>query len=129
MPTIVAAAESKVQLDGKPVDGVRGIDYRTQQARTSVYALGSTERIGVVAGARLVEGRIRIASTSDALNQLTADKSFALVAELQHGKTKLTVSFEECFLTESSFAMAVGEFGEAVYTFTATRVTETVAQG
>lgn len=129
MPTIVAAAESKVQVDGTPVDGVRAIDYRTQQARTSVYALGSTERIGVVAGARSVEGRLRVASTSDALNQLAVDQTFALVAEFQHGATKLTVSFEECFLTESGFALAVGEFGEAVYSFTATRVTETVTQG
>lgn len=129
MPTIVAAAESKVQVDGKPVEGVRAIDYRTSQARTSVYALGSTERIGIVAGARVVEGRLRVASTSDALNKLAVDASFALVAEFQHGNTKLTVSFEECFLTDSAFALAVGEYGEAVYSFTATRVTETVAQG
>ena len=129
MPTIVAAAESKVQVDGHPVEGVRAIDYRTSQARTSVYALGSTERIGIVAGARVVEGRLRVASTSDALNKLAVDASFALVAEFQHGTTKLTVSFEECFLTDSAFALTAGEYGEAVYSFTATRVTETVAQG
>jgi hypothetical protein len=127
MPTIVAAAESQVLLDGQPVEGVRAIEYRTQHGRSSVYALGSTERIGIVAGPQIVEGRLRVASTSPALAALAADTAFQLTAELKHGATTVTVTFDECFLTERGFSLAVGEFGEAVYGFTATRIVETVS--
>lgn len=126
MPTIVAAAESQVLLDGQPVEGVRSIEYRAQQGRSSVYALGSTERIGIVAGPSVVNGRLVVASTSPALAALATDASFQLTAELKHGAGTITVTFDECFVTERSFALAVGEFGEAAYGFTATRVVETV---
>ena len=36
----------------------------------------------------------------------------------------VTVTFDECYLSERGFSLAVGEFGEAVYAFTATRVRE-----
>jgi hypothetical protein len=38
----------------------------------------------------------------------------------------MTVTFDECFLTEKNFAMAVSSFGESTYSFTATRVREEV---
>ena len=44
MPTIVAANESNVQINEKPVDGVRSIEYSHRQARENIYALGSAER-------------------------------------------------------------------------------------
>ncbi len=124
MPTIVAAAESQVLLDGQPVDGVRSIEYRSQQGRCDVYALGSTERIGIVAGPSVVEGRLVVASTNSTLASLAVDTSFQLTAELKHGATTVTVTFDECFITERGFSLSVGEFGEAVYGFTATRVVE-----
>jgi hypothetical protein len=127
MPTIVAANDSQVLLDGKPVEGVRAVEYRQQQVRASVYALGSAERIAMVSGPQLVEGRLRVASTSPALNGLTGETAFQLIAELKHGQTAMTVTFDECFLQEKSFAMDVGSHGEAVYSFTATRVREELA--
>jgi hypothetical protein len=126
MATIVAANESAVLLDGKAVDGVRAIEYRFQQARDNVYALGSAERIGLTSGGQIVEGRIRVASTVPAIAQLAPDKSFQISAQLKHGDTKVTVTFDECFLTEKSFSMSASSFGESAYTFTATRVREEV---
>jgi hypothetical protein len=127
MPTIVAAAESQVMIDGTPVEGVRSIEYRSQQARTNIYALGSVERIGVVAGPSTVEGKLSVASTHGVLNGLATDASFQLSAQLKHGATTVTVTFDECFLLDKSFALSVGDFGETVYAFTATRVREEVA--
>lgn len=124
MPTIVAAAESQVMLDGKPLDAVRSIEYRAQQTHTPIFALGSTERIGVVSGPQLIEGRVRIASTNPVLAGKGPDDAFQLSAQLKHGKTTVTVTFDECYLSERGFSLAVGEFGEAVYAFTATRVRE-----
>jgi hypothetical protein len=127
MPTILAANESTVLLDGKPVEGVRSIEYRQQQGRDNIYALGSAERIGMTTGAQLVEGRLRVASASQALATIAIDKPFQISAQLKHGATKMTVTFDECFLMEKTFAMAVSSFGESIYSFTATRVREEVA--
>lgn len=127
MPTIVAAAESQVLIDGNPVDGVRSIEYRSRQTRTNIYALGSVERIDVVAGPSTVEGRLTVTSTDATLNGLATDASFQLSAQLKHGATTVSVTFDECFLLDKGFALTVGEFGETVYTFTATRVREEVA--
>lgn len=127
MPTIVAANESAVLLDGKPVEGVRSIEYRQQQNRENIYGLGSAERIGLTSGALVVEGRLRVASASPALAAIPSDKPFQISALLKHGNTTMTVSFDECYVTEKSFAMAVSSFGESIYSFTATRVREEVA--
>src|SRR3954471_12201057 len=126
MATILAANESTVLLDGQPIDGVRSIEYRQQQGRDSVYALGSAERIGMTSGAQVVEGRLRVASASPPLAAITTDKPFQISAQLKHGDTKMTVTFDECFLTEKSFALAVSSFGESTYSFTATRVREEI---
>jgi hypothetical protein len=127
MPTIVAATESQVLIDGKPVEGVRSIEYRSHQGRTNIYALGSAERIGVVAGPSAVEGKLTVASTHASLNGLATNTSFQVTAQLKHGTTTVSVTFDECFLLDHNFVMGAGEFGETVYTFTATRVREEVA--
>jgi len=124
MPKIFAASESAVLVNGEPVEGVRSIDYRRQQARENVYAIGSTERIGMTSGPLVVEGRITVASTCPALDALALDAPFQVSARLQHGETRMTVSFDDCFLLEKSFALGVGGHGEAIYAFTATRVRE-----
>jgi len=72
MPTIFAASESTVLVDGEPVEGVQGIDYRTRHDRTNIYALGSTERVGVVSGAYEVQGRLRVASASSQPREVAA---------------------------------------------------------
>lgn len=124
MPTIFAANESQVLVDGQAIEGVRSVEYRKSQARESIYGLGSNERIGLVSGAQVVEGHIRVASTAAALDRLTVDQQFQVSAVLVHGETQMTVTFDECYLLDKTFDMGVGSHGEAVYSFTATRVRE-----
>lgn len=124
MPTIFAANESSVLLNGTVVEGVRSIEYRHQQTRQNIYALGSAERIGMASGPQLVEGRLRVVSTSGALNGLTGDAPFQITAQFKQGDTQMTVSFDDCFLLEKEFGMSANGHGEAVYKFTATRVRE-----
>lgn len=122
MPTVFSANDSAVMVNGSPLEGVRSVEYRTATVRSDLYALGSSERIGVVTGQRSVEGRIRIASSAPALDELVGDEFFQIAAPLRQGDTEVTVSFDECLLTETSFSMGAGGHGETVYAFTATRV-------
>lgn len=122
MPTVFAANESAVLVDGQPLEGVRAVEYRSLTSRDDLYALGSSERIGVITGPRSVEGRIRVASSAPALDALVGDDFFQIAAPLRQGDTEVTVSFDECLLTEKSFSMGAGGHGETVYAFTATRV-------
>lgn len=124
MPTIFAANESTVLLNGEPVEGVRAVDYRYRQARQSIYALGSAERVGMASGGQHVEGRLRVVSTSPVLNGLTGEEPFQITAQFRQGDTTMTVSFDDCHLAEKSFEMGASGYGEAVYHFTATRVRE-----
>lgn len=125
--TIFAANESQVLLNGKAIDGVRALEYRRAQARESIYGLGSSERIGMVSGAQVLEGKLTVASTSQAFDQIPLDTQCQISAVLVHGGTKMTVTFDECFLEEKTFDLGVGSHGESVYTFTATRAREEVA--
>ena len=133
MPTLFAASESSVMVDGEAVEGVRAIEYRHQQTRSNVYALGSTERIGMVSGGQSVEGRLRVTSTNGKLNGLTGDRVFQVIATLKHtgpdNKTKqMVVTFDECYLLDKSFGIETGGHGEAVYTFSAVRVKEELTE-
>jgi hypothetical protein len=126
MPTIFAANESMVMVDGETIEGMRSIEYRHHQVRENLYALGSVERIGLISGPQLVEGQLKVASTSPALDGLTGDTQFQISAQLKHGDTQMTVTFDECYLQEKTFDMGVGGHGEAIYSFTATRVREEI---
>src|SRR5688572_11208370 len=131
MATLFAASESTVMVDGEPLEGVRAIEYRFQQQRSNVYALGSTERIGMVSGAQQVEGRLSVASTSAKLNSLTG--MFQVVATLSHTgadnkKRIMEVSFDECYLIDKSFSIQTNGHGEAVYTFSAVRLREEISE-
>jgi len=125
--TIFAANESQVLLNGKAIDGVRALEYRRAQTRESIYGLGSSERIGMVSGAQILEGKITVASTSPAFDQVPPDQPCQISAVLVHGNTKMTVTFDECFLQDKTFDLGVGGHGEAVYSFTATRAREEMA--
>lgn len=124
MPTIFAASESQVLVDGKAIEGVRSIEYRRVQSRENVFGLGSGERVGMISGPHWLEGRIRVASTAAALDAVGPDKPFQVSAMLVHGETRMTVTFDECFLLEKTFDLGVGGFGESLYSFTATRARE-----
>jgi hypothetical protein len=124
VPTIFAANESRVLVNGNAIEGVRSLAYRRAQAHESVYAVGSSERIGVVSGNAVFEGQLRVASTAQALDEIAAGKSFQISAVLSHNDVKMSVTLDECFLEEKSFDMSVGGHGESVYSFTATRARE-----
>lgn len=124
MPTIFAANESRVLVNGNAVEGVRSLAYRRVQARESVYAIGSAERVGVISGAAAFEGQLRVASTAPAIDQIAPDGSFQISAVLRHNDVQMTVTLDECFLQEKNFDMSVGGHGESVYSFTATRARE-----
>lgn len=124
MPTIFAANESQVLVNGQAIEGVRGFEYHRLQARENIFGLGSNERIGLVSGPQVLEGKIRVASTGPSLDAFTVDQQFQVSAILVHGDTRMTVTFDECFLEEKTFEFGVGGHGEAVYTFTAARVRE-----
>jgi hypothetical protein len=124
MATIVAAAESQVQVGKDPVEGVQSIEYRTVRSRSNVYGIGSTERLDVVAGPSSVEVCLTVASTSPRLNAIGPDERFDLTAALSHGGSTIEVGFHECVLEEKNFAISVGGVGVTVYRFTAARVDE-----
>lgn len=124
MPTIYAANESSVLVDGQAVEGVQALEYRRLAQRSNVYAVGSAERIGVISGGISVDGRIRVASASPSLDAKMGDEFVQITAVLRHGGTEVTVSFQDCLLTEKAFALGVGGQGEATYAFTATRVSQ-----
>jgi hypothetical protein len=122
--TIFAANESVVLVGGEPLQGVRSLEYRRHRERTNVYAIGSAERVAVVAGNESVEARLRVASTAPALDRLDPDEVFDVAALLVHGDAQIMVAFDECTMITKSFEMGVGGTGETLYTFTATRVRE-----
>lgn len=124
MPTLFAASESIVKVGNDTIEGVRAIEYRHQQMRSNIYALGTTERIGMVSGAQSIEGRLRVASTSDVLNQMAGE--FQVIAILKHGAIQMTVTFDECYMLEKNFSIEVNGHGEVVYTFSAARMREEV---
>lgn len=124
MPTIYSANESRVLVDGELIEGVTAIDYRRHLARENVYALGSAERVGLISGHQAVDGRLRVASTSAKLDGLDPEARFQMSAVLKHGEEQMSVNFDDCYLVEKVFELGVGGHGEAVYSFTATRVRE-----
>lgn len=131
MATLFAASESSVMVDGEAIEGVRAIEYRFQQQRSNVYALGSTERVGMVSGGQTVEGRLRVASTSAKLNGLSGP--FQVVGTLRHtgadNKTRtMTVTFDECYLTDKGFGIETNGHGETVYSFSAVRLREEISE-
>jgi hypothetical protein len=124
MPTVFAANESTVTVNGKPVEGVVSLEYQRSQTRSNLYALGSAQRIGMISGPAAVEGRLTVASTSPDLDGLDPEASFQVIANLKRGTTAMTVTIDECYLTDKSFALGVGDHGQAVYAFSATTIVE-----
>jgi hypothetical protein len=126
MPTIFSGNESSVLINGEAVEGVNAIEYRYNQVRHNVYGLGSAERIGMVSGQRSVEGKISASSTVTALDGLLGDEPFQISTQLRHGQTLMTVAFDDCHLVDKQFALNVGEYGQSIYRFIATRVREEI---
>ena len=55
-----------------------------------------------------------VASASPVLDAKAGDEFFAISAQLRHGDTAVSVSFDECLLTTKSFEMSSGGHGETV---------------
>lgn len=127
MPTIFSSNESSIMINGESVEGVSGIEYRYNQIRHNIYSLGSAERVGMVSGQRSIEGQISASSTITSLDGLIEDVPFQVSAQLRQGETLMTVAFDDCQLTDKQFSLAVGEHGQSVYRFIATRVREEIA--
>jgi hypothetical protein len=126
MAVIFAAHSSSVLIDGQPVEGVQGIDYRVARQQGHVFALGSSERLTTYYGETRVDGRIVVASTNAALDALvTSGAAFQVVGNLVHAGASRTVAFDECQMSRKEFNITSGGHGETVYLFTATRVRET----
>lgn len=125
MSTVFTANSSSITVNGDPVPGVRAIDYRRVREQGDVFALGSEERIAVYYGATRVQGRVTIASASPPMDTLSGSgDQFQLVAQLRHGDTARSVSFDECYMETKEYNMGTGGAGETVYVFSATRVRE-----
>lgn len=125
MPSVFTANSSGILVNNEAVEGVRGIHYQLEREQGDVHALGSPERIAVYYGATRVRGKIRVASVSNTLDALAASgEVFQVVANLSHGQSARSVSFDECHIDGKDFAMTAGGHAEAAYTFTATRVRE-----
>jgi hypothetical protein len=122
MAPVFQANQSTVKVDEETVEGVRSVEYRSATSRQDLYALGGAERIAVISGQQSVECRLRVASASPKLDGLAPDAVFQVVANLGGAANPVTVSFDDCELTEKSFSLGAGGHGEAVYAFTAIRV-------
>lgn len=125
MATVFTANSSSITVDGEVVPGVRSIDYRQVREQGDIYALGSDERLTVYYGAKRVQGRVRVASTSPTLDALTqTGDAFQILAQLRHGEAARAVAFDECHMETKEFSLSVGGAGETTYVFTASRVRE-----
>lgn len=125
MATVFTANSSSITVDGQAVPAVRAIDYRLVREQGDIYALGSGERLTVYYGAMRVQGRVTVASASPPLDTLAGSgAAFQMVAQLRHGDTSRSVSFDECHMETKEFSMGTGGAGETVYVFSATRVRE-----
>lgn len=126
MSLIFAANESAVLINGEPVRGVQSLEYRRVRERNNVYAVGGAERVSVVTGRESVEIRLSVASISPLVDEAgwNEEEPFQMVAQLRQGEGQLSVSFDECLITEKNFSMPVAGRGETVYDITATRVQE-----
>jgi hypothetical protein len=127
---VASANVSNVKIDGKVIPGLQAIDYKVTRSRQNVHQVGAEERLGVDYGSLIVTGALRIRSTYPDLDKnLLAEakdvKAFQLVVELKKGPLAVkTLSFDDCYLEDKTFALDANGVGISVYTFTATRLRE-----
>jgi hypothetical protein len=125
MPQVFTAFASEARVNGTVIEGLQSIEYRHRRTRYDVGAIGTDERVAVYFGLRVVVGCLRVASDSPDLDTLLdSGEEFTVAAVLRHGDTSRSVTFDGCVLEEKSFTLSTQAHGEAVYTFSATRVRE-----
>lgn len=129
MPTVLAATNSSVLVDGESIEGLQSITYETVKNQQDVAAIGTDERIDVSFGLKVVNGAMRVKSTSLKLNELmTSNAAFQIVANLKKdlgmSQSKQTLAFDDCFIADRDFGLDASGVAVTTYTFTATRVRE-----
>jgi len=125
MPQVFTAFASEARVNGTVVEGLQSIEYHHRKSRYNVGAIGTDERIAVYFGMRVVLGSLRVASDNADLDTLLdSGEQFTVSAVLRHGDGSRTVTFDGCVMDEKSFVLSTQAHGEAVYTFSATRVRE-----
>lgn len=125
MPSILTANRSSITIDGATIEGIQSISYREVREQADIMAVGSEERIGVAFGSKRINGTIVVASNSAALNERFVQQSkFQIVANLKKdvgtGQGSQTVTFDDCYVLDQSFAMAASGTALTTYDFTAT---------
>jgi len=127
---VASANVSNVNIDGHVIPGLQAIDYKVTRSRQNIHQIHSEARLGVDYGSLIVTGALRIRSTYPDLDKnLLAEakdvKAFQLVVELKKGPLAVkTLSFDDCYLEDKTFALDANGVGISVYTFTATRLRE-----
>lgn len=125
MPSILTANRSDITINGAKIEGIQSITYREVREQADIMAVGSEERIGVAFGGKRINGKIVVASTSQALNEhFNQQSSFQIVANLKKdigtGQGSQTVTFDDCYVFDQSFGMAASGTAQTTYEFTAT---------
>jgi len=125
----VAAAKSKVTIDGEEVLGLQSIDFKVKRRQADVEAVGWGERVGVESGQVVVHGTLRVTSLNKKLDELLympTPTPFNMVADLRKSEDEgiKKITFDECFLDDKSFEMTANGTGLTVYNYTSTRVRE-----
>ncbi len=125
MPKILSANRTNVLIDGKAVEGLQEISFKTEASFQDIQAIGASERIGVVFGPTRVVGTLSVRSVCDALEALLSNRKpfqiFASVMADGSDDVLHEVSLNDCRLHGKQYAMGVGGVGETVYSFSATR--------
>jgi hypothetical protein len=125
MPQVYTAFASEARVNGNVVEGLQSIEYRHAKSRYAIGAIGTDERVAVYFGLRVVTGTLRVASDNLDLDRLLdTGNEFTVSAVLRHGDASRTVTFDGCVMDEKTFGLSTESHGEAVYSFSATRVRE-----
>lgn len=130
MATMIwSATESKVMVDSTEIEGLQSIEYKVSRSRSDITAVGKPLRQGVEYGVKVVNGKLRVKSSCKPLDDKISktkleEAKFTLQAQLKKGSTQKTVTFQDCYLDDREFTMEVNGVGTAIYTFSATDITE-----
>ena len=125
MAEFYTATSSEVKVNNETIAGLQAIEYTMLRNRQHVGAVGTDERIAVYFQLKVVMGRLRVASANKTLDGLLQSMAkFTVTATLKHGDTSRNVSFDDCYMEDKQFSMTAQNHGEAIYTFSATRLRE-----
>lgn len=105
------------------LSGLQSIEYKVVLNKEDHYEGGNHLRQYITYGNKVIQGLLRIKSTSSVLDQLldkmSEEKGFSLQAILSDGKNKKTLNFEGCYLEGKEYNMDVNGHGISAYSFSA----------